>query len=139
MATDFQSAIVEWGLETFGPEITNDKTERAHRFGEEAIELLQAAGVDKTEVLQLVDYVYGRPKGEMWNEIGGVMVCLAALCHAFKLSLIKCMMREYTRINTPEMIAKIRAKNAAKPKFSPLPGPSEIDASLEQEHMMGVA
>lgn len=116
----FQERVVEWALHTFGRRILDDRKERAHRFGEEAIELLQAAGVTKSEVLQLVDYVYGRPIGELPQEVGGTIVCLAALCETFGLKLIDCGETELARCWT--LVDKIRAKHAAKPKFSPLPG-----------------
>lgn len=116
----YQARVLDWLLETFGPEISNDKVERNHRFLEEALELVQAMGCTKDEALQLVDYVFGRPEGQPAQEVGGVLVCLAALCSAADISMEKAAEDELTRIWT--MVEKIRAKQAAKPKFSPLPG-----------------
>lgn len=103
----------------FGKEISGDRIERNHRFLEEALELVQAAGCTKTEALKLVDYVYARPVGELNQEIGGVMVTLAALCLAQHLDMHEEGERELNRIW--KCIAKIRAKQAGKPRHSPLP------------------
>lgn len=50
----------------------------------------------------------------------GVLVCLAALCTAASLKMDDAGEAELTRIWTK--VEKIRAKHAAKPQFSPLPG-----------------
>lgn len=121
-AEPFQQRVGAWMLACFTPSITADKTERNHRFLEEALELVQAGGATKDEALQLVDYVYGRPVGELPQEVGGVAVTLAALCSAHGIDMQDCADTEVTRIW--QMVDKIRAKQAAKPKFGPLPGPS---------------
>ncbi len=118
----FQERVKPWLHECFGEMIAGDKEERNHRFLEEALELVQACGCTKEEALKLVDYVYGRPVGEKGQEVGGTMVTLAALCIAQGINLNEEAERELSRINLPEVVLKIRAKQAAKPKFSPLPG-----------------
>lgn len=115
----FQQRVQPWMLECFGAEIASDRDERSHRFLEESLELVQAAGCTKAEALQLVDYVYGRPIGYLPQEIGGVMVTLAALCLAWSEDMHKEGETELERIWTK--VAEIRAKQAAKPKHSPLP------------------
>jgi hypothetical protein len=116
-----QTMVDRWMLACFGAEIAADKTERNHRFLEEALELVQAGGCTASEAHQLVDYVFGRPVGDNDQEVGGVVVTLAALCTAFDLSMQAAAEREIERIGRPEMIERIRAKQAAKPKHSPLP------------------
>ena len=116
---DFQIKVKQWLLLCFGEEIANDKIERNHRFLEESLELVQSIGCTKSEAHQLVDYVFDRPVGETYQEIGGVMVTLAALCCANDYSMAKEGEKEVTRIYTK--IDKIREKQAAKPKHSPLP------------------
>ncbi|MGT2505726.1 hypothetical protein [Cupriavidus basilensis] len=74
----FQQRVQPWMLECFGAEIAADARERNHRFIEEALELVQACGATASEAHQLVDYVYGRPVGDRHQEVGGVMVTLAA-------------------------------------------------------------
>ena len=117
----FQTRVAPWMDATFGPMISGDKTERAHRFIEEALELVQATGTTASEAHQLVDYVFGRPSGETYQEIGGVMVTLAALCLAHALDMHEAGEAELIRVWTK--VEQIRAKQAAKPKHSPLPEP----------------
>ncbi len=50
------------------------------------------------------------------------MVCMAALCNAAGLSMVEAARRELARISEPAMMARIRAKHAAKEIRSPLPG-----------------
>jgi NTP pyrophosphatase (non-canonical NTP hydrolase) len=106
-------------VDCFGEEIASDKIERNHRFIEEALELVQATGCTKSEVLQLVEYVYGRDIGETKQEVGGVMVTLAALCLAQEIDMAECGEVELARVWTK--VEKIRAKQKAKPKYGPLP------------------
>ena len=51
-----------------------------HRFLEEALELAQSFGCSNKEAHELVDYVFSRDVGQPEQEVGGVMVTLAALC-----------------------------------------------------------
>ena len=120
-AEQFQSRVQPWMMECFGPVIAADRTERNHRFLEEALELVQATGCTQSEAHQLVDYVFGRPVGDPLQEVGGVMVTLAALCLASGLDMHDAGEVELARISAPELVVKIRAKQAAKPKHSPLP------------------
>lgn len=118
-AEAFQARVHPWMMKCFGAEIAADQHERNHRFLEEALELVQACGATASEAHQLVDYVYGRPVGEKHQEAGGVMVTLAALCLAQGLDMHAAGETELARIWTK--VEQIRAKQAAKPKHSPLP------------------
>jgi hypothetical protein len=115
----FQDRVAPWMMACFGPEISRDTTERNHRFLEESIELVQACGCTREDAHALVDYVFDRPVGEPWQETGGVSVTLAALCLAHGIDMHAAADEELARIW--QCIAKIRAKQAAKPKGSPLP------------------
>ena len=115
----FQGRVQPWMMECFGAHISADKQERNHRFLEESLELVQACGCTQSEAHQLVDYVYGRPVGDPQQEVGGVMVTLAALCLAQGMDMHAAGEVELARIWTK--VEKIRAKQAAKPKHSPLP------------------
>ncbi len=115
----FQARVQPWMMACFGAEISRDHIERNHRFLEEALELVQANGCTASEAHQLVDYTFGRPIGEPVQEVGGVMVTLAALCLASDLDMHNAGETELARIWTK--VAQIRAKQAAKPKHSPLP------------------
>lgn len=114
-----QRRVKPWMLTTFGAEIAADKVERNHRFLEEALELVQACGCVQNEAHQLVDYVYGRPQGEINQEVGGVMITLAALCLANGFDMHAAGETELARIWTK--VEQIRAKQAAKPRGSALP------------------
>lgn len=119
-ALSYQQRVDDWMQACFGPAISADRTERNHRFLEESLELTQALGCTREEAHQLVDYVFGRPVGEPAQEVGGVMVTLAALCNAARIDVLVAGDNELTRCW--QKIEKIRAKQAAKPKFGPLPG-----------------
>jgi hypothetical protein len=124
-AKAFQSRASEWCVAAFGDQMTVEtshsvKAERNHRFLEEALELVQSAGCTKAEALQLVDYVFARPVGELEQEVGGVMVCIALLCNKQGVSMDAAAEKELARIWTK--VDAIRAKRAAKPEFGPLPG-----------------
>jgi hypothetical protein len=116
----FQARVLPWMNACFGAQISADKQERNHRFLEEALELIQACGATAEEAHQLVDYVYGRPVGEPSQEVGGVMVTLAALCLAQDMDLQGAAETELSRIWGK--VEQIRSKQTAKPAFGPLPG-----------------
>jgi hypothetical protein len=115
----FQARVAPWMLACFGEIIAGDREERNHRFIEEALELIQACGCSASEAHQLVDYVFNRPVGEPHQEVGGVMVTLAALCLANDLDMHAHAETELARVWTK--VEAIRAKQAAKPKYSALP------------------
>jgi hypothetical protein len=115
----FQNRVKPWMTACFGEQIASDKTERNHRFLEESLELVQATGCTQSEAHQLVDYVFGRAVGEPAQEVGGVMVTLAALCLAHQMDMHSAGETELARIWTK--VEQIRAKQAAKPRHSPLP------------------
>src|SRR5258706_7759073 len=120
--TTFQESVQPWLLMCFGGVIAADTIERNHRFLEESLELVQACSGTADEAHQLVDYVFGRQVGDKAQEVGGVMVTLAALCLAQGLDMHAAGETELARIWTK--VEAIRAKQAAKPKYRPLPGPS---------------
>lgn len=126
----FQARVQPWMMACFGAEISADRIERNHRFFEEAAELVQACGMTASEAHQLVDYTWPRPVGEKSQEVGGVMVTLAALCLANGLDMHAAGETELDRINRPDMVIRIRAKQASKPKHSPLP---EAPAMAERD------
>lgn len=125
-AVPFQARVQPWLMKCFGPMIAGDREERNHRFLEESLELVQSCGCTASEARQLVDYVFGRPIGEHAQEAGGVMVTLAALCLANDLDMHTAGETELARIWTK--VEQIRAKQAAKPKHSPLPAAQASDA-----------
>ena len=120
VSAPFQTRVAPWMLACFGAEISGDREERNFRFLEEALELVQANGCSREQALDLVEYVFARPVGVPSQEVGGVMVTLAALCLASGISMHKAGETELARVWTK--VEAIRAKQAAKPSFSALPG-----------------
>lgn len=121
MEPPLQDRVKPWMDACFGTEISSDRLERSDRLIEEAFELLQSGNYPRERVLALVDYVWDRPQGEINQEVGGVMITLAAYCLAFGLDMHEAGEIELARIWTK--IDKIRAKQAAKPTGSALPIP----------------
>lgn len=115
----FQRRVHAWMLVCFGEKIAANLAERNHRFLEEALELVQANGCTASEAHQLVDYVFRRPVGEINQEAGGVLVTFAALLNAAGVDMKMAGETELARVWTK--VEEIRAKQAAKPKHSPLP------------------
>ena len=116
-AASFQTRVGQWQPVCFSPEVSQNLTERNHRFLEESLELVQACGCTASEAHQLVDYVFGRAVGEPFQETGGVMVTLAALCLAHGMDMVDAGETELRRIWTK--VEEIRAKHATKPRYLP--------------------
>lgn len=117
----FQKRVLNWLMACFSQAICRDTTERNHRFLEEALELVQSTGCTRSEAHQLVDYVFDRPVGETFQEVGGVAITLSALCSCVDIDQDEAGEAELARISAPAIMDRIRAKQAAKPKHSPLP------------------
>jgi hypothetical protein len=126
-APSFQQRVRAWIVAAFGETVADDHEERNHRFLEEALELVQALGCTQDAANQLVDYVFTRPAGTPEQEAGGAQTTLAALCSANGLDLVAVRETELARMW--ERIETIRAKQAAKPKYSPLPESRETAPS----------
>lgn len=128
----FQDGVADWMGQCFLPSLYSNMTERGDRLLEEVLELLQAHGYDRARVPTLVDYVFGRPVGEPAQEVGGVMVTLAGYCWVAGIDMHAAGDAELARINQPDVMAKIRAKQEAKNALhfdTPLPGdPAATDA-----------
>lgn len=107
-------------LTCFSKEIASDKLERGDRFLEESLELLQSGGYPKERIQSLIDYVYNRPIGEPAQEVGGVMVCLAAYCTAHSIDMSEAAHTEIDRIW--KKMPEIRAKQLTKKTGMALPG-----------------
>ena len=112
----FQNRVDSWLQTTFPfSDIRLNKRERNLRFLEEAIELVQACGLWKHEVLPVVDYVYGRKVGAPFQEVGGVMITLNALCTANMLNVEECAEAELKSIWG--RADEIKAKQQNKPSI----------------------
>ena len=74
--------IRKWIMRTFGVSVFWDRRERARRFLEESLELVQAMELPRVEAQRLLNRIYSRPAGEVVQEIGGVGITFLALCNA---------------------------------------------------------
>jgi len=117
----FQQRVKPWMLQCFGMEVASDRLERGDRLLEEVLELLQAVDYPFERIYPLIDYVFHRPAGHLPQEVGGVMVTLAAFCLAHGPDMHACGDTELERISDPEIVVKIREKQKAKPRGSALP------------------
>lgn len=115
----FQERVADWLIACFGADAASDRLDRTHRFLEEALELVQAAGCSRNDALALVDYVFSRPAGTVAAETGGVMVTLAGMAQAHGIDVTAAGEAELERNH--QRTAEIRAKRDRKPRNSPLP------------------
>lgn len=109
----FQVRCLKWILSWLNSKLVWNKQERNQRFLEEALELVQSLDMDRKTAHELVDYVFGRPKGEPKQELGGVMNTLAILAETNSMSMWQDAETELTRCwNNVE---KIKEKQKLKP------------------------
>lgn len=109
----FQAGVRKWMVAVFSVKTRQSKSERAFRFLEEAVELVQATGMTQEDANRVVAYVYSQPHiGEPEQEVGGVMITLAALCSASDIVLKTAADKELARVWSPEVIDRIRAKRS---------------------------
>jgi hypothetical protein len=113
---DYQFRVFGWVCACFGLRIAEDPDERNERFLEEALELVQARGMTRERAQARLDEVFGRNHvGQTFQEVGGVMVTLAALCHADRTDLITAAEAELSRVwgKVEEIRSKQRRKAGA--------------------------
>jgi NTP pyrophosphatase (non-canonical NTP hydrolase) len=109
----FQTQARDWAVRCFGQDIATDKLERTYRFTEESLELAQATGMTKEDVLAMVEYVYSRPPGAPAQEVGGVLVTLANLASANDISMEASGSDALEEVET--RLEAIREKHKTKP------------------------
>lgn len=107
---DRQEVVIRWCRQAFGADSVK---QRAMRLLEEAIEAAQAAGVEEPQALRVLTYVYGRPVGELGQELGGVGVTLLALAATAGLDADMEERKEIDRVLS-KPIEHFRARNEAK-------------------------
>lgn len=115
ISDSFQYRVGQWADVCFTASVALDKAERNHRFLEESLELVQSLDCSREDAHALVDYVYDRLVGEPRQEVGGVMITLAALCRANGLDMETAGETELDRIWSK--ISVIRRTNKTKPRF----------------------
>lgn len=107
-----QAKVLAWAVSTFGS-IAKEPEERINRFLEESLELVQALNFSKERVMCLVEYVYSRPPGETFQEVGGVSLTLLALCQSLGLSADEAEAMEILRVLSADR-SKFRDKQNRK-------------------------
>lgn len=109
-----QDRVEVWAAQVLGLKSASDIAERVLRAVEEVLELAQTCGVGQEQLHRLVDYVYGRPVGKPAQEIAGSMVCLYAAAGALGIDAQTAFETEMTRIQQPEVIERVRRRQAEK-------------------------
>lgn len=108
-----QFEIAGWVTRNFGHAVFESHEERGRRFAEEAIELNQALGVSKEDIIRLVNRVYSKPVGDVAQEIGGVGITLLGLCQSVGFNFEEVTEKELAYLQT---LSKdfLRKRHAAK-------------------------
>jgi hypothetical protein len=106
--------IQDWAIRALGDDVALDPKERAKRVLEEALELAQAEGVSYDEAKDLNIYVYSRSVGEPTQELAGLGLCVLAYARAKDYAFLGLVIKELDRIDTPEMIKRVRFKHDIK-------------------------
>lgn len=119
MSTIFiQRLLYDWVRRCFGVEVNHNLHERGLRLVEEVLELCQTSTPSITPELlhKLVDEVYSRPKGEIEQEFGGVMVCTYVMATALGINPNESLEREVRRLMDlpPEKFTKRNEEKHAK-------------------------
>lgn len=125
---DLQVRLTTWARAAFGEEHVSSVPQRALRLLEEAIELAQAAGVDQSLALKLVEFVYSRPVGDLFQEIGGVGVTALVFAESAGISAEKAIDKEAKRVLS-KPVEHFTKRNAAKGAagFNIVPGKEPVD------------
>lgn len=111
LAHTFQTRVDRW-MQVCFPQTRMNMPERYLRFLEEAVELVQAYGCPMELALRMVEHVYAGKPGEPFQETGGVVVTLSALCTRAQVDLVTAAEDELARIWLAQK--EIRAKDARK-------------------------
>lgn len=110
-----QDRMWTWVLAVLGLKSAHSHRERNTRFLEEAAELVQAAGMSEEEAIQTIQWVFARPKGEVPQEIAGVMTTLLALATSHGVEAMDEAEKELKRIWTKR--DQIAEKQKTKIRF----------------------
>jgi NTP pyrophosphatase (non-canonical NTP hydrolase) len=89
---------LDWAIRSFGEDHVHNFPIRSLRVAEEAVELAQAYNVPREKLIDLVNIVYDRPKGNPNQEIGGVLMTITVLCAALGFDPDEGFERELRRV-----------------------------------------
>ncbi|CCV12895.1 hypothetical protein [Mesorhizobium sp. STM 4661] len=115
MAADhLQRRVTQFLVDAFPEDPVVRPKVRVYRFLEEAMELAQAMGVTRWQAFKLLWYVFGRPVGDVKQELGGTVFTLVGVANSLGTNIIReghaSVDEAYGRID------KIRAKSKTKPR-----------------------
>jgi len=82
-----QERVRKFTIQCFGYHNTYDRRERAFRFGEEALEVMQAAGLTTKDVIALLEHVYSQNPGYLRKELANAHITLLSLATANSIDL----------------------------------------------------
>ena len=131
MTSAFQRRVTNWLRTTFEGWPWSFTSERSKRFLEEALELVQAAGLERDVAHRLVDYVYDRKVGHVGQEIGGVMVTLVALADVLGVDAGRMGLEELDRIERPEVRERVRERQTEKDRAGLGSGGADMNSDRE--------
>lgn len=92
-----QHRILKWAVGVFG-DVAKSRQERAARFIEEAVELVQAEGLPVSTVQSIVRRCYDRPAGDSHKELGAAGITLLALAENSGMDAGDAILCEWERI-----------------------------------------
>lgn len=107
----------QWIDKTFEDENRTKKTPL--KIVEEVLELAQSLDVDRLDVLEILNHVYSKPKGNTNEECADVILVLAALANEREIDLAAETMNMMNKIDT--MSDTIREREQSKPHMTPNP------------------
>ena len=93
-----QQTLSEWAIKCFGESEATNPAQRGLRLVEEVIELAQVVKCPKETLHSLIDYIYSRPSGGVYQEVGGVSVTLLLLCESLGISADLAELAEIRRV-----------------------------------------
>lgn len=113
MIAELRERVVGWVSHVFGVESLMNRTNRAARVVEEAVELAQAEGCTEELIRAIVTRAYSRPVGEPHQEGAGVFFTLLAWSEAAGVDLEKALQLELLSVHA-KPAEHFRAKQREK-------------------------
>lgn len=110
---DRQRQVAEWCAAAFGAEHQASVPQRGLRMLEEAIEAYQATGGNTDQAHKLIDYIFAKEPGNLFQELGGVGITVLALAAAAGLSADDAETTELNRVLS-KPLAWFHARNKVK-------------------------
>ncbi len=130
-----QADVIAWARRAFGDDQAVSIPQRGLRLLEEAIEAFQAAGGEGVQGHELIDYVFGRPVGELRQELGGIGVTVLCLAAAAGISADEAERMEVERVLS-KPLDYFRQRNAAKNAAGFLAAPLKVAAPADVDQLI---